>query len=87
MDALKLTLPLLGASLLLAPALEASAAEDAQTLYKATELAATKQQFRTEIESYLRSHDERLRTTLGEDLRVDFKPRIVLAMDENRARG
>jgi hypothetical protein len=87
MDASKVTMALLGVSLLLGPVLDASAAEDAQTVYKATELAATKQQFRNEIESYLRSHDERLRTTLGEDLRVGFKPRVVLAMDENRARG
>jgi hypothetical protein len=87
MDARKLTLALLGASLLLGSVLEASAAEDAQARYKTAELAATKQQFRNEIETYLRAHDERLRATLGEDLRVDFKPRIVLAMDETRARG
>lgn len=49
--------------------------------------AVDAQQFRAEIESYVREQNELMRTTLGVDLRRELAPKIVLASNELRARG
>lgn len=59
-------------------------------LQKAPQIAAPAvdaQAFRTEIDSYVRAQNEQMRTTLGEDLRRELAPKIVLASNELRARG
>lgn len=43
--------------------------------------------FRAEIESYLREVDERIRTTLNEDLKRELGKKIVLGSNEQRTRG
>lgn len=59
-------------------------------LQKAPQLAVPAvdtQLFRSEIDSYVREQNEQMRTTLGEDLRRELAPKIVLASNELRARG
>jgi hypothetical protein len=45
------------------------------------------QLFRTEIENYIRSLNEEIRSTLGKELRRSLAPKIELASSELRARG
>ena len=40
--------------------------------------------FRAEVDAYVRELNERLRTTLSEDLRRELAPKIVLATEESR---
>ena len=43
--------------------------------------------FRTEIEKYVRSLNEEIRSTLGQELRRTLTPKIELASNELHARG
>jgi hypothetical protein len=45
------------------------------------------QAFRSDIDSYIRSTNEQLRTTLGQELRRELAPKLELASNELRARG
>lgn len=59
-------------------------------LQKAPPMAAPAvdaQRFRAEIDSYVREQNEQMRTTVGEDLRRELAPKVVLASNELRARG
>jgi hypothetical protein len=51
------------------------------------ESAVDIQVFRSEIDSYVRELNEQMRTTLGQDLRRELAPKIVLASNELRAQG
>ena len=67
---------------------QATAAE-ALVVYKAPAVAKVgvdAQTFRSEIDSYIRVHNEQLRLTLDQDLRP-LAPKIELASNELRARG
>ena len=67
-----------------------AAANDELVAYRAPVIAAVivdGQMFRSEIDSYIRSLNEELRTTLGQDLRRDLAPKLELASNELRARG
>ncbi len=53
-----------------------------------TELAVVDAQlFRAEIDGYVREHSRQLRTTLGQELRRDLAPKVVLASNELRTRS
>lgn len=59
-------------------------------VYRAPALADVKvdeQAFRSDIDSYIRSLNEQLRSTLGQDLRLNLAPKVELASNELRARG
>ena len=43
--------------------------------------------FRAEIESYVREVNERIRTTLSEDLRRELGQKVVISSNELRTRG
>lgn len=45
------------------------------------------QAFRNDIDSYIRSTNEQLRTTLEQELRRELAPKLELASNELRARG
>lgn len=45
------------------------------------------QTFRNDLDSYIRSHNELLRSTLDQDLRLNLAPKLELASNELRARG
>jgi hypothetical protein len=65
-------------------------ANDELVVYRApviADVAVDGQVFRSEIESYIRSLNEQLRTTLDKDLRRDLAPKLELASNELRARG
>ncbi|MEO8464606.1 MAG: hypothetical protein ABI640_04640 [Gammaproteobacteria bacterium] len=51
------------------------------------DVTVNQQLFRTEIESYVRSLNEEIRNTLGQELRRSLAPKIELASNELRARG
>ena len=51
-----------------------------------TEYAVDTQQFRNEIDGYVRELNRQLRTTLSQDLRRDLAPKVVLASNELRTR-
>jgi hypothetical protein len=53
----------------------------------ATEFVVDAELFRTEIEGYVRELNERMRTTLSDDLRRELTPKNVLASNEVRTRG
>ena len=53
-----------------------------------TELAVVDAQlFRAEIDGYVREHNRQLRMTLGQELRRDLAPKVVLASNELRTRS
>jgi len=67
-----------------------AAAAEALVVYKTPAVAAVRvdaQTFRNEIDDYIRSHNEQLRTTLDQDLRRTLAPKLELASNELRARG
>jgi hypothetical protein len=53
----------------------------------AAEFRVDMQAVRSDIDSYIRSTNERLRTTLGEQLSRELAPQIELASNELRARS
>jgi hypothetical protein len=53
----------------------------------AMERSAEAPSFRAEIETYVREVNERVRTTLGEDLRRELGQKIVIGSNELRTRG
>jgi hypothetical protein len=53
----------------------------------AVEVAAQHALFRTEIDGYIRSLNEQLRSTLDQDLKGLLAPKLELASAELRARG
>lgn len=64
-------------------------ATEANPTFKSPVQAVTidQQLFRTEIEKYVRSLNEEIRSTLGQELRRSLAPKIELASNELRARG
>ena len=51
------------------------------------DVTVDEQLFRTDIEKYVRSLNEEIRSTLGQELRRSLAPKIELASNEHRARG
>jgi hypothetical protein len=51
------------------------------------DVTVDEQLFRTEIDKYVRSLNEEIRSTLGQELRRSLAPKIELASNELRARG
>lgn len=66
---------------------EPAAAEAPAAPRAAVERSAEAPSFRAEIESYVREVNERVRTTLGEDLRRELGQKIVIGSNELRTRG
>ena len=67
-----------------------AAANGALVAYRApviADIAVDGRVFRSEIDRYIRSLNEQLRTTLDQDLRRDLAPKLELASNELRARG
>ena len=65
-------------------------ATEANPTFKApvlVDVTVDQQLFRTEIENYVRSLNEEIRSTLGQELRRSLAPKIELASNELRARG
>ena len=51
------------------------------------EVTVSGQQFRADIENYVRTLNEEIRNTLGQELKRSLTPKIELASNELRARG
>ena len=70
--------------------LTGTAAADAAASPKATvatERGVETPSFRAEIESYVREVNERVRTTLSEDLKRELRRTVVMGSDGLRTRG
>jgi hypothetical protein len=53
----------------------------------ATEFVVDSQLFRNDIDGYMRELNRQMRATLNEELRRELAPKVVLAVNELRARS
>jgi hypothetical protein len=82
-----LLLTALAAAASLGPLAGPAAAEGSPKVNVATEPSVETPSFRAEIESYVREVNERVRTTLSEELKRELARKVVIGSHSGRTRG